>query len=102
PYALCEVLGVNRAAVTVPENPLDVSRGRLALGQHGLLDRWQHGDLAAGVIGLGPLADFAIDERLANQDQVAIKIDVAPAQAVDLPGAHAGEESHHEVVPVIG
>jgi hypothetical protein len=42
-----------------------------------------------------------VDNRLAHQDQPALEIDVLPLQAVDLAGAHAGEEAHGEVVAEI-
>jgi hypothetical protein len=93
PDTLDEVFVIDRISFPIAKHILRKAPGSVFLPPYGRVHHARHLDIALRAVGFGVVA-LTQYERLANQDQPPLKIDVFPLQAVDFAGAHAGKESH--------
>ena len=100
PDAVREVLVVQRCAHEVAEHVVRQLACDLVLFGHCVKHRLAHLDVPLAAVGLGVLI-LSKNEGLPDPDQAVLEIHVAPFEAMDFAGAHAGEEAHGEVVAIV-
>jgi hypothetical protein len=91
---------IERPTVPIREHPraLELFRGPLSL--EGLLDDWQHLDVAFRLYGFGrSLAETA--DWTSHPDRPPSPVDVVPLEADLLAGPESGEEGDAEVTPIL-
>ena len=67
---------------------------------HGGRGRASARDVALAAVGLGVFV-LSKDDGFSDPNQATLEIDVAPFEAMDFAGAHAGEKAHGEIVAIV-
>ena len=100
PDAVREVLVIQWRAHQVAEHVVGQFSRHLVLLGEGLDYRLTHLDVALAAVGLGVFV-LSKNHGFSDANQATLEIDVAPFEAMDFAGAHAGEKAHGEIVAIV-